>query len=343
MLSDRDYMRPGDGRWRPWERRQTSVIKPLIWINVVFFVLTGFGSSENGLLELILLHPAYLRQFQVWRLGTYMFAHGSLMHILFNMWGLFLFGRPVEQLLGPHRFLRLYFIGGLVGGLAWLLANWWTTSFVQLGGAVDPTVFTEQLQVLEAKGFWVGYSAGALTVKGPAGALGAQGLPILRAFGGCIGASGAVFGVMLAAAMTFPDMQVILLIPPVPMRLRTLVVLYTGLEVVLALGDARGITSSRVARLAHLGGLVGAFIYMKQLGHPGPGAALARWWRDLRHRRRYRHFRRVADPRPGTGGLAADVDRVLDKIGREGIGSLTPEERDILERTRENLKNRPGR
>lgn len=343
MLSDRDYMRPSATHWRPWDRRYGSVIKPLIWINVIIWLLTQAGSLGMDLQEAILLHPAYIRQAQIWRLGTYMFAHGGLTHILCNMWGLYLFGRPVEERLGPHRFLRLYFISGLVGGAAWLLANWWTTSVVQLQGATDLAEFKRQLALLNSHALRFDYEGRVVTVMGAAGALGAQGMSIIRALGGCIGASGAVFGVMMAAAMTFPNMQILLLIPPIPMKLRTMVMAYAALEVVMVWTSSRGAGSSRIAHLAHLGGLAGAFLYMKHLSHGSSGISFTRWWQEWTAHRRFERQRRTASSDTGTGHLSAEADRILDKIGREGIGSLTPDERRVLDEARNRLKDREAR
>ena len=149
-------------------RPKGSVIKYLIVANAVVFLLTSLDNTGR-LTEALGLSFAGITDFQLWRLVTYMFVHGGLTHIFFNMWGLYLFGMPVEQRLGPERFLRLYFLSGIVGSGLWLLANWGTNGLL-------------------------------------------------------IGASGGVFGVMMAAAMSFPNMQIVLLFPPIPMRLRTFVI-----------------------------------------------------------------------------------------------------------------------
>ena len=95
------------------------------------------------------------------------------MHLLLNMWGLYLFGNHVYNRLGSKRFLTLYFLSGVSGSFLWLLFNWGTQDYV-------------------------------------------------------IGASGAVFGVMMAATMLSPDMRIMLLFPPIAMKLRTLVVVFAG-------------------------------------------------------------------------------------------------------------------
>lgn len=161
-----------------------------------------------------------------------------------------------------------------------------------------------------------------------------------------VGASGAVFGVMMAAAMKFPNERIMLLIPPVVMRLKTFVVIYAAIELLFELTRFGG----NVAHLAHLGGMLGAFLFMRNLYTPAAlrrlGGDLAASWRSWRARRRRGQF--TLDPRPDAppvspadaARLSAEVDRVLDKIGRDGIQSLSAEERRVLEKARERLRAR---
>ncbi|MBT4821533.1 MAG: rhomboid family intramembrane serine protease, partial [Lentisphaerae bacterium] len=172
MLSDRQYM--DSNRHAGRVGFNMSVVKALMWANAIVFVLTGFGQHQaTGALA---LGAAPIRRFEIWRLVSYMFAHGDWGHLIFNMWGVFIFGRLLEQRLGSRRFLQLYLTSGLIGGGIWLLANWGTSHFV-------------------------------------------------------IGASGALFGLLMAAAMAFPGLVVTLLFPPIPVRLKTLVFVYGVIEV----------------------------------------------------------------------------------------------------------------
>lgn len=304
MLHDRRYMGPTG--YRHMFRGDGSIIKPLIIANVVVFLLTGLG-QETGLVYLLKLHPHYIRRFELWRLGTYMFVHGGTWHILLNMWGLFLFGRPVEQRLGGRRFLQLYFTSGVIGALSWLLFNW--------GVRVDPATLNRMGKVVDV-------------------------------YGGVVGASGAVFGVMMAAAMMFPNMVIVLIFPPIPMKLKTFVTVYAGIEISQEFFSGR---DGRIAHIAHLGGLLGAFLYMRWLfaGQQGPRSLLDDllfWWERRKAEGRRRRFR--TDSRAGPAGGAPttnEMDRLLDKIGREGLASLTPEERRTLERAREELRDKRGR
>ena len=141
--------------------------------------------------------------FKLWQLVTYAFLHGSITHIAFNMYGLWLFGRQVENLLGRRVFLQLYFASVISAALMQLLATAYS-------GGVYPT----------------------------------------------IGASGGVFGVLLAYGMFFPNQVIMLLIPPIPMPARVFVVLYAGLELILGVTG----TEAGVAHFAHLGGMVGGYL-----------------------------------------------------------------------------------
>jgi len=177
----------------------------LIILNVLVFIL-----APKAVWWQLALSSHGIRQFKFWQFVSYMFLHGGVMHILFNMWGLYLFGQHVLARLGTQRFLTLYFLSGISGAGLWLLFNW----------------------------------------NSPA--------PV-------IGASGAVFGVIMAAALFFPNMQIMLLFPPIPMKLRTFVLLFAGIEILSELSTMQG----NVAHLAHLGGFLAAYIYIRKIGGEG--------------------------------------------------------------------------
>jgi membrane associated rhomboid family serine protease len=153
--------------------------------------------------------------FQVWQLVTYAFLHGSLLHIGFNMFALYMFGSAMEQVFGPRRYLAYYFVCVLSAAVAQLITS-------ALTGTVYPTV----------------------------------------------GASGGVFGLLLAYAMYFPHNRIMLIFPPIPMPARVFVVVYAVLELFLGVTG----TQEGVAHFAHLGGLVGGYL-MLRFGRGAP----ARW------------------------------------------------------------------
>jgi rhomboid family protein len=193
----------------------------LIAANAIVFLLQN---AAPGLDTPFALWPLSAAQasggqvsFELWQLVTYAFLHGSLVHIAFNMFALYMFGGPIERVFGPRRYLTYYFVCVLSAGIAQLITS-------ALTGALYPTV----------------------------------------------GASGGVFGLLLAYAIYFPHSRVMLLFPPIPMPARVFVIVYAALELFL------GVTGSQegVAHFAHLGGLVGGFL-MLRFGRGAP----ARWRR----------------------------------------------------------------
>jgi membrane associated rhomboid family serine protease len=149
-------------------------------------------------------HPAFMP----WQLLTYGFLHdfGSLTHILFNMFGLWMFGRDLERLMGARRFLFYYLTCVVGAGIVQLIV-------AQLQGGVYPT----------------------------------------------LGASGGVFGILLAYALAFPNRTVMLLIPPIPMKAKYFVLFYGLLELYLGVSGR----SPGVANFAHLGGMLFGFILLQ--------------------------------------------------------------------------------
>lgn len=298
MLFDRDYMKEPPPRRSPRRGRRyspspQSVVKTLIIANIAVYVLQLLAP---GFTDALVLRPRSVKDFQVWRFVTYMFAHSpaSLFHILFNMWGVYLFGSGLERRLGSDKFTYLYMISGLVGGVSWLLFNWQYPNQAVLG------------------------------------------------------ASGAVFGLLIGAAMMFPNETIVLLIPPIPMKLKTFALVFGGIEVLMAINQG-----GHIAHIAHLGGAFGGYVYLMLITRP-PWAPFSGIFDKLRgsrkdadaKRRRQQFKREDPPPKPSPGkrgeseASSEEVDRILDKIGSYGLDSLTQKERDTLNRARENLRGR---
>ena len=187
----------------------------LIIANVAIFLLQGLAPQLIVPFALWPLATSGMNigaSFAPWQLVTYAFLHGSLLHLAFNMFALYMFGGALERVFGTRRYLTLYFVSVLSAAATQL-------AVAMLSGAIYPT----------------------------------------------IGASGGVFGLLLAYGMYFPHNRVMLLFPPIPMPARTFVVLYAVLELFL------GVTGSQegVAHFAHLGGMIGAWL-------------LLRYWRGAR-------------------------------------------------------------
>ncbi|HEY4373209.1 MAG TPA: rhomboid family intramembrane serine protease [Burkholderiales bacterium] len=190
----------------------------LIALNVIFYFAEL--AAREQVLSAFALFPLNSGAsggppFEIWQLVTYAFLHdpNSWTHILFNMWGLFLFGQSVEAVMGPKRYTAMYFVSLLAAGATQLAFTW----FAHLPG---------------------GYT---------------------------VGASGAVFGVMLAFAVYFPKRIIVLIIPPIPLPARIFVALYVIVELFLGVTG----TQEGVAHFAHLGGLLGALFFLR-LRRPPP-------------------------------------------------------------------------
>ena len=164
---------------------------------VIPFALWPFGSARMDGVSV---------GFEPWQLVTYAFLHGGVLHLAFNMFALYMFGGPVEQVFGERRYLLYYFVCVVSAAIAQLAVS-------ALTGTVYPS----------------------------------------------IGASGGVFGLLLAYGIYFPHTRIMLLFPPIPMPARVFVVVYAVLELVLGVTG----TQEGVAHFAHLGGMVGGFVMLR--------------------------------------------------------------------------------
>lgn len=181
--------------------RITPVVGVLLAVNVALFVLQGLG-FRVFFLEYGALWPLGIGLFYPWQLLTYGFLHGSLVHLFFNMFGLWMFGSLLETVWGSRRFAIFYLVCVIGAGIVQLIV---ATTAAQEGHPY-PT----------------------------------------------IGASGGVFGILLGFAMMFPNMRIMLMFPPIPMRAKYFVLIYGALELYLGVSN----TFSGVAHFAHLGGMI---------------------------------------------------------------------------------------
>jgi len=221
------------------------VVKNIILINVIFFLAKyGLGSAFNINLDRLLgLFFFKSNDFQPYQIITHMFMHGDIMHILFNMLMLWMFGRVIESVWGPKRFFIYYFVTGLGAAFIQMLVTYIRFKMVSsnIPESTIQMVFQEGYQVMASGKM---YTNPALnTINQIANSV-------------TIGASGAVFGVVLAFGMLFPNTQLMLLFPPIPIKAKYAAILLLGLGIIL---DFRG----NVAHFAHLGGMLFGFILIK--------------------------------------------------------------------------------
>ena len=178
-----------------------KAVKHIILINILMLVLTYLNNPLMS--RWFALNPITFL-WKPWQLVTYMFMHGGIGHLFFNMYTLFIFGSVLENVWGTKKFLTFYFVTGIGAALVNIGVQYLTGSF-------------------------------ALTV----------------------GASGAIYGILMGYAMLYPDSRLTLLFPPVSMKAKWFVLIFAGIELLLGISNN---PADNVAHFAHLGGLVFAFL-----------------------------------------------------------------------------------
>ena len=197
------------------------VVKNLLLLNVVMYLitmLTGNFMYEN--FALFYFKSPFFKPFQ---LVTHMFMHGGFTHILFNMYTLFIFGSVLERVWGGQKFLLYYFVTGIGAAL------------LHLG-----------VMYLQLQGYIAEVNAGNIYAQANIQAL--LTTPT-------VGASGAIYGLLLAYGMLFPNNIMQLIFPPIALKAKWFVLIFGALELLLGLSGRGG----NVAHFAHLGGMIFGF------------------------------------------------------------------------------------
>jgi membrane associated rhomboid family serine protease len=249
------------------------VVLNLLIINVIFFLATTLlVNSGIDLVKYLGLYYPGSELFRPHQLITHMFMHASFTHLFFNMFALWMFGRVLESVWGSRRFLVYYFVTGLGAAGLHLLVNSLSIGHMAseaqaLINTLSPDAFSEFLrhrfpeyqgQVSDFVSSWSS-DPNNPTYLSQAPEFIRQ-LMQLRMNVPTIGASGAVFGVLLAFGMLFPNTQLMLLFPPIPIKAKWFVLGYGLIEFVSAIWNQPG---DNVAHFAHLGGMIFGFILIK--------------------------------------------------------------------------------
>ena len=199
-----------------------TVTKNLVAINILMFIATLI--NENFMVaNFAMFYPAS-PFFKPWQILTHMFMHGGFWHIFFNMYSLLMFGSILERSLGPKKLLIFYFVTGLGAAALHTGVEWMQARVFIANGAVNA------------------YQALLMTPT--------------------LGASGAIYGVLIGFAMLYPQAQLMLIFPPIPVKAKWLVVIFAVIEL---FSGINGIQDG-VAHFAHLGGMLFGWL-------------LIRWWR----------------------------------------------------------------
>ncbi len=306
------------------------VTKNLLIINILVFIATYVLRGLNiDLNDILGLHFFLASDFRIWQFFTYMFMHGGFTHILMNMFMLWMFGMVVENVWGPKKFLFYYIVCGVGAGLCQELAQYGTYLVEGLAHFDSVRVGTTVLS-----------------------------MDVYLNMMNTVGASGAIYGVLLAFGMLFPEERMFIIPIPIPIKAKWIVM---G-SIVVELFSAIGTSNDGVAHLAHLGGMLFGFIlirYWKKHPYSGYG--------DFGMNRGHQFFDRMKNTWEQRGGRDTrnatndnseswsntsqsnntnnrsdwdynahkkqqqeEVDRILDKIRKSGYDSLTKDEKQKL-------------
>ena len=197
------------------------VVKNLIMINVLMYLITVI--TGNFMYENFALFYFKSPFFKPYQLVTHMFMHGGFTHILFNMYTLYIFGCVLERVWGSRKFLFYYFVTGIGAAL------------LHMG-----------VMYLQLQGYIADFNAGDMFAQS-----GIQSILVTPT----VGASGAIYGLLLAYGMLFPDNIMQLIFPPVALKAKWFVIIFGALELLLGLSGRGG----DVAHFAHLGGMIFGF------------------------------------------------------------------------------------
>lgn len=300
-------------------QKMPPVTRNLLIANVICYliqtILRGMGIDMTDWLG---LHFVLARDFHLFQLVSYMFLHGSLTHLFFNMFSLWMFGGLIERTLGMRRFIAYYFVCGIGAGLCqevWQMADY----LIEGMGAYETANIGGQLMPMgDFLNLWT-----------------------------TIGASGACYGVLLAFGMLYPNERIMLLIPPIPMKAKYFVAGYAAIELFSAYAS-----NDNVAHFAHLGGMLFGWLLLRTWRRQSRPRT-ANWWEQGRERkpswteRLKSAFGRKKETTPGNARHTATrdkdydynmkqkenearMDEILDKIRLSGYDSLTREEKQEL-------------
>lgn len=277
----------------------TETVKKLMIINGGIYLLQQiFNFIFPDEIEHIfgLNHVGIFYEFKIWQPFTYMFLHGGLLHIFFNLLALWMFGGELELRWGKKIFLQYYILSGIGAGCFIIIMNLFVYSKF-------------------------GYS------------------PVT------IGASGAIYGILLAYGMIWPNREVLLYFI-IPVKIKYLVIVFGLFEFSMTIYGAMG-AGGAVSHIGHLGGLITGFIfitYKRRKPHntqntdkaePMPGGAISEFLKQERLKRKQLEI----DKRIKAKNI---IDSLLEKIAREGMSSLTHKEKNDLEWARKHYYPNDG-
>ena len=202
-----------------------TAVKNIIIINALIMIMISL--NREFMFEKFALFYPTSPFYHWWQPVTHMFMHGGLGHLFFNMYTLFIFGSVLERVWGPKKFLIFYFVTGLGAaavhlGVDWIQIQNWMHQAAE--GSHSAYMLIHQLKMTPT-----------------------------------VGASGAIYGVLMGYAMLFPDSVMTLIFPPISMKAKWFVLIFAAIELLLGITG----TKAGIAHFAHLGGLIFGFLLIK--------------------------------------------------------------------------------
>jgi membrane associated rhomboid family serine protease len=213
-------------------RNLPVAVKNIIIINILVMIMITL--NEEFMMQHFALYFPASPFFRIWQLVTHLFMHGGFAHIFFNMWSLFIFGSVLERVWGPKKFLIFYFATGLGAaaihtGVEWIQMQSWIAQAAEGTQSALMAIHTMKMTPT-------------------------------------VGASGAIYGVLMGYAMLYPDSMLTLVLPPVSLKAKWFVLIFAGIELLTGITG----TGGGIAHFAHLGGLIFGYILIrvwKKRGH----------------------------------------------------------------------------
>lgn len=288
------------------------VVKHLLIINILMFVAAfTFERFNIDLNNILGLHFFKASDFRIYQLFTYMFMHANFGHLFFNMFALWMFGNTLENIWGSKRFLLFYMVCGIGAGLCQELVQY-----------IQYTSSLAQYETVNMSGRIISMDTYLNMMT-------------------TVGASGAIYGLLLAFGMMFPDSRIYLYFL-FPIKAKWFVIGYAALELILGF---QGVDN--VAHFAHLGGMLfGLLLILYWRKHPAGPDKNFRKLKDIfqswkqKSSMKYTPYEEVRDeqkvPRSDEeynyqkAQKEHDIDAILDKVAKNGYDSLTKEEKEFL-------------
>jgi len=231
--------------------RITDAVKHLIILNVILFV----ASYMIGLnLDSLALYFPKNEHFGLWQIVSHMFMQGSYTHILFNMYALWAFGSPLEQMWGRNKFIFFYFSAGIGAGVIYTAVNYFQFSSI-FNDMISAGISNSEIQTLLDTGRYNTDILNQISEKRLTDLYQIYNTP-------AIGASGAIYGVLVAFGMSYPNAKLALIFLPVPIAAKYFIPVLIGLDLFSGV-TGFSIFGGNTAYFAHVGGAIIGFIMMK--------------------------------------------------------------------------------